>query len=286
MLGVRSVRVLVVASLVFACSDDDGGGSGGATTTGSTTTGGDVTMTTIPVTSETLDTTISASEGTTDDASTDGTVSASSEDTRADDTSGAVCGDGVIEDDEDCDGDQLGGHDCTTIEGDFLGGELACGGSCSFDTGACIPGPALDVEFCRLQHPLLIEAPAGSIEVVYGRVYVEGVTDQTTGTDAHPALGAWVGYGPEDGDPSVDDSGWTWIEAAPNPGYDEEDELGEQNNDEYWVDLTVPAPGVYAFAFRFSGDLGQTFVHCDGDEPGNTNGYDPTEAGRMTSTQR
>jgi hypothetical protein len=275
---VPSARLLIVASLVVACGDDDGGDASTTdSTTGSTMTGSGVTLTTIPVTSETLDTTISASDGTTDDDSTGDTSPESSEDTHADDTtSGPDC---------DCEGDDLGGQDCTTIDGGFLGGELACSDSCAFDTSACIPGPALDVEFCRLQHPLDISEPAGTVEVVYGRVYVEGVTDQTTGTDPHPALTGWVGYGPENSDPSIDDTDWVWIEASPNPGYDDQAAFGEENNDEYWLDLTVPAPGVYAFAFRFSGDLGQTFVHCDGDDEGNTNGYDPAQAGRMTSTR-
>jgi hypothetical protein len=278
--------VLLVAGFLFACGDDDQGGGAASTTSQGGTSDGNVTITTLPVTSETLDTTITATDGSSDGGSTDTSAgSRGSDDTAADTTAGAVCGDGVIEAGEDCEGDDLDGEDCTSIAGDFLGGELACGGGCTFDTSGCIPGPALDIEFCRLQHPLEIEAPAGSTETVYGRVYVEGVTDQSPMTDPHPALTGWVGYGPEGSDPSVDDSGWTWIEAAPNPGYDENDALGEPNNDEYWLELTVPPPGTYAFAFRFSGDAGQTFEHCDGDEPGSTNGYHPNEAGHMVATR-
>lgn len=287
MLAARPVLLFTLVSLVLACGGDDDTGdtTSSSTTDAATMTGGAVTLTTLPVTSETLDTTISASDTTTDDGSTTDDTSTTATDTDDDTTSGAMCGDGVIERGEDCESRDLDGQDCTTVAGDFLAGELACTASCTFDTRGCIAGPALDIEFCRLQFPLSIEATPGAVELTYGRVYVEGVTDQTSGTDPVPALVGWVGYGPENSDPSTDDTDWTWIEATPNPGYDDQDALGEPNNDEYWAELTVPAPGVYAFAYRFSGDAGQTFVHCDGDDPGNTNGYDPAEAGVMTSAR-
>jgi hypothetical protein len=46
-----------------------------------------------------------------------------------------VCGDGVINTGEECDGNQLGGADCTD-EG-FASGTLACNVDCSFNTDAC-----------------------------------------------------------------------------------------------------------------------------------------------------
>jgi hypothetical protein len=73
-----------------------------------------------------------------------------------------------------------------------------------------------------------------------------------------------------------------WTAAVPNPGWDGT-VFGEPNNDEYQADLVVPAPGDYDYAYRFSGDFGATFTHCDGDLPGNTNGYDPAQAGQLTS---
>jgi hypothetical protein len=52
-------------------------------------------------------------------------------------TGGPVCGNGVIETGEQCDGANLGGNSCTTLGLGFTGGTLACGGSCQFDTSGC-----------------------------------------------------------------------------------------------------------------------------------------------------
>lgn len=50
--------------------------------------------------------------------------------------SGAVCGNDVMEGEEACDGNDLGGQDCTAMG--FGGGVLACAADCSVDVGACI----------------------------------------------------------------------------------------------------------------------------------------------------
>jgi hypothetical protein len=47
----------------------------------------------------------------------------------------AFCGNDVKDDDEDCDGDDFGGNDCTTLGSP--GGELACTKDCGFDSRAC-----------------------------------------------------------------------------------------------------------------------------------------------------
>jgi hypothetical protein len=49
-----------------------------------------------------------------------------------------VCGNGVKETGEQCDGGDLGGESCITLG--FSGGTLACTGSCQFDTSACTGG--------------------------------------------------------------------------------------------------------------------------------------------------
>lgn len=46
-----------------------------------------------------------------------------------------VCGDGVIDEDEQCDGEDLGGEDC--VSQGFVSGALACKMDCTFDTAAC-----------------------------------------------------------------------------------------------------------------------------------------------------
>jgi cysteine-rich repeat protein len=57
------------------------------------------------------------------------------DDTGTDSSGGGMCGDGVVDAGEDCDGSDLGAADCTT-EG-FLGGDLACAADCTFDISAC-----------------------------------------------------------------------------------------------------------------------------------------------------
>ncbi len=47
---------------------------------------------------------------------------------------GELCGNGIIDDGEDCDGTELGGMDCVALG--LAGGTLACNG-CSFDTSGC-----------------------------------------------------------------------------------------------------------------------------------------------------
>ncbi len=56
--------------------------------------------------------------------------------------SGAICGNGVVESGEQCDGTNLSGQSCTTIPGGFTGGNLACysagtGNQCTFNTAGC-----------------------------------------------------------------------------------------------------------------------------------------------------
>jgi len=46
-----------------------------------------------------------------------------------------VCGDGVITDPEDCEGEDLNGRDCESVG--FIGGSLSCSESCTFDIDAC-----------------------------------------------------------------------------------------------------------------------------------------------------
>ena len=46
-----------------------------------------------------------------------------------------VCGNGVAEMGEDCDGGDLGGETCVSLG--FGGGTLACAGNCTFDTSGC-----------------------------------------------------------------------------------------------------------------------------------------------------
>ena len=73
---------------------------------------------------------------------------------------------------------------------------------------------------------------------------------------------------------------WIWGEAEPNPRWDGNN-AGVGAEDEYQYTLTAPEAGTYDTAFRFSVDGGQTWTYCDGDGPGNTNGYQVEAAGHM-----
>ncbi|MEM6290720.1 MAG: lamin tail domain-containing protein [Myxococcota bacterium] len=142
----------------------------------------------------------------------------------------------------------------------------------------CVEAVTYDIGFCRLQFPPSIDETVGTDVDVFGRLYVEGLTDMTTGNDLADEVSGQVGYGPDASDPAVD-AGWTWIDAVPNAGYPG---LGaEANNDEYQASLTVPTPGEYDYAFRFSGDSGLTYTYCDLN--GSDDGYAASDAGQMTS---
>ena len=56
----------------------------------------------------------------------------------------SVCGDGVVEGSEDCEGLDLNGASCENLG--FLEGELSCDPSCSFNTAHCVPIPEPEPE--------------------------------------------------------------------------------------------------------------------------------------------
>jgi hypothetical protein len=169
-----------------------------------------------------------------------------------------------------------------------------CEAQTDFNGDAGSPGAAneqcpipttYDIDFCRLQFPTTIEAVASTTVDVFGRVYSAGLTDvDMTGNDVVPEVVGYVGYGPDGTDPSVDQT-WVWTAGTPNAGYDTMSPNFEPNNDEYMATLTVPAPGVYDFAFRFTGDSGVSFTYCDGQAEGSSNGYAPADAGQMAALQ-
>ena len=115
---------------------------------------------------------------------------------------------------------------------------------------------------------------------VYGRLYISGLTNFNEFNNPSPKVIGYVGYGPDGSEPT---SGWTWITAVPNPAYGPGSPSWESDNDEYLAQITVPGTaGPYDFAFRFSGDGGNTFTYCDLVD-GSSDGYSPVNAGQMTS---
>ncbi|MBN1771815.1 MAG: hypothetical protein JXB32_11170 [Deltaproteobacteria bacterium] len=62
---------------------------------------------------------------------------------------GAVCGDGVLEPGEACDGAELGGHGCTTVMAGYAGGTLACRADCTgYDVLGCTRGGEVTAASC------------------------------------------------------------------------------------------------------------------------------------------
>ena len=151
------------------------------------------------------------------------------------------------------------------------------------DNPVCGAGPVdYPIDFCRLQFPDTITEDQGTDVAVFGRVYIGGLTDLSGVNDPAPSVIGYVGYGPDGTDPAVDAT-WTWVAGTTNPGYGPASPGYEANNDEYQATLSVPAPGTYDYAFRFSGDNGTTFTYCDGQPAGSSDGYQPANAGQMTS---
>ncbi len=54
-----------------------------------------------------------------------------------------VCGNGLLESPEECDGSDLGGATCVSLG--YTGGTLACSPDCTLDTSRCIPRPGSEI---------------------------------------------------------------------------------------------------------------------------------------------
>lgn len=69
--------------------------------------------------------------------STDPTGPATTTGSSSTGPAGPVCGDDLIEGDEECDGLELGEMTCPDVDPMFTGGTLGCDASCAFDTAMC-----------------------------------------------------------------------------------------------------------------------------------------------------
>lgn len=153
-LAVVSSRVVLPAGLLLAIAgcpgsntaDPTGGSSSGdsdptttADSSGTSTSGMTSPTTTATETGDTSTTQDPTTESTTDGSSESESTGASSGDTTLDTSTTSEtstdCGNGVIDEDEDCDGAAL----VQTCEGlGFLGGTLGCNDDCGFDISACL----------------------------------------------------------------------------------------------------------------------------------------------------
>ena len=238
--GAHRWLLLCALATPVGCSDDGTAGDESAGQTGSTT--GDDTNTTLPVTSISV----------TDTADPSGTGTNA---TTGDPTATATATDGPTTGTDGSDTDAP-----TTGDTDATSGTTGDTDATDGTTG----GPAYVVEWCNLQFPEEIEEAPGVGTMVYGRVYVEGITDQTEFVDEDPAVVAQFGYGADGSDPAVER--WTWVDGEPNPGWDGSMAMGgfgNENNDEYQGDLSFAEAGTYDYAARFSADGGATWVYCD-----------------------
>jgi hypothetical protein len=131
--------------------------------------------------------------------------------------------------------------------------------------------------FCRVQFPASITDVPGTVETVYGRIYVSGVTDQSGVDDPNPNVRVQLGLGT-----GADPSAYTYTDAVPNAGYGPSSPSYEANNDEYQGTFTIPdAPGTTeSYAYRLSADAGATWLYCDTGDAGSSDGF--TQPGTLT----
>ncbi|HCF60161.1 MAG TPA: hypothetical protein DFS52_19465, partial [Myxococcales bacterium] len=97
---------------------------------------------------------------------------------------------------------------------------------------------AAGVDWCGLQFPPSTTIEDGGKLTAYGRVFLEGVTEQAgQGTGIEGELG--VGPAGTNGSSS---SAWSWTDASFNV---------DVGNDDEFVGEAAPGLGSYAYAFRF-----------------------------------
>lgn len=152
------------------------------------------------------------------------------------------------------------------------GGTGGAGGAGQGGGGA--GGGAAAPSFCKIQFPpTLCSAAKAQSDDVYGKIFVAG---RTEGTTADPGIKAQLGFGPAGSNPSVDDSKWTFIDAAYNGPAE------PTNDDEYFTKMTAPEQeGNYAYAYRFivtGGNPGT--IYCDLNGTGGVDNL-PFETGQL-----
>jgi hypothetical protein len=127
-------------------------------------------------------------------------------------------------------------------------------------------GAGVAIGWCELRHPMTTMVVAGqSSEVVYGRVFVAGVTPAA---GAGPGITGQVGFGAVGAAPST----WTsWSNAQYARDVD-------GANDEYEASMQPFGPGTFNYAYRFSGNSGASWTYCDLN--GSTDGF--STPGTMT----
>ena len=140
---------------------------------------------------------------------------------------------------------------------------------CSGATPVCIESgtpegyacyPEYTVGWCKVQwpNPTATGTTGANIDM-YGRVYIEGITDVTEDLgDAHPLVRGQWGVSSIDSNPTVNPEDFSWDNATLNPSGGAD----WNNNDEYMYGAIPPAAGTYYYAYRFSADGGYNWTYC------------------------
>jgi hypothetical protein len=126
-------------------------------------------------------------------------------------------------------------------------------------------GNPVNIDYCALKFPTTVSQPADGGTLVYGQLYIAGVTPNA---GADPQVFAQLGYGKKVEDPGL---AWTWINASYNTGCT----TCGTNNDEYQAALSRDggfASGTYSYAFRFTRSNGASWCFGDLDGAGATTG--------------
>ena len=122
--------------------------------------------------------------------------------------------------------------------------------------GECNNAPSYTVGWAHTQWPASVEGYEGLSDTFYGRVYIEGLTDQTVNKSV-PLMGvkAQFSYRAKGSDSEITDEFWSDAEI----NIAENNDFG--NNDEYVIkNFSFPFEGEFEYMFRFSADNGHTWT--------------------------
>jgi glycosidase len=114
--------------------------------------------------------------------------------------------------------------------------------------------PHYTIGWANLQWPYSINhiiSTTNRTELIYGRVWIDGVTNQPGPTES---LIAQAGYGPQGSNPAGNPQ-WTWVDAEFNVDVD--------NNDEFKASLLPEALGTFNYVYRYSTTAGDEWVYAD-----------------------
>ena len=122
--------------------------------------------------------------------------------------------------------------------------------------GECNNVPARTVGWAAIKHPHSIEGYAGTTETLYGRVWIDGITDQTVNKSvALMGVKAQCCSRPKDSDMLYTNCKDAEVNIAENS----EGSNAFGNNDEYKCDYPFNEAGEFEYIFQFSADNGNTW---------------------------